>query len=95
MTSPQDPLPLPCGQVLPNRLVKAAMSEALSDSAHSPDDRLADGIARRSPRVMAPARWQPISAMRGLIALALDPRLARNPRTQAALAALDARTTTP
>lgn len=40
MTSPQDPLPLPCGQVLPNRLMKAAMSEALSDSTHSPDARL-------------------------------------------------------
>lgn len=56
---------------------------------------LADGIARRSPHVMAPARWQPFSALRGLIALALDPRLARNPRTQAALAELDARTLTP
>ncbi|MGO9154688.1 NADH:flavin oxidoreductase/NADH oxidase family protein [Mycobacterium sp.] len=40
MTSPHDPLPLPCGQVLPNRLMKAAMSEALADSAHSPDTRL-------------------------------------------------------
>ena len=40
MTSPHDPLPLPCGQVLPNRLMKAAMSEALADPAHSPDNRL-------------------------------------------------------
>ncbi|MET0316275.1 MAG: SDR family NAD(P)-dependent oxidoreductase, partial [Rhodococcus fascians] len=56
---------------------------------------LADGMARRSPRVMAPARWQPISSLRGLVALALDPRLARNPRTQAALAELDARIPTP
>src|SRR6476620_11602001 len=40
MTSPRDPLPLPCGQVLPNRLMKAAMSEALADPAHSPDTRL-------------------------------------------------------
>ena len=57
---------------------------------------LADGLTRRSPRVMAPARWQPISALRGIVAPALDPRLARNPRTQAALAELDTRThTTP
>lgn len=40
MTSPHEPLHLPCGQVLPNRLMKAAMSEALSDAAHSPDARL-------------------------------------------------------
>ena len=33
MTSPHDPLPLPCGQALPNRLMKAAMSEALADPA--------------------------------------------------------------
>ena len=57
---------------------------------------LADGLTRRSPRVMAPARWQPVSALRGIVAMALDPRLARNPRTQAALAELDTRThTTP
>ena len=35
-----DPLPLPCGQVLPNRIMKAAMSEALGDGNNSPDDRL-------------------------------------------------------
>ncbi|MEV0669233.1 NADH:flavin oxidoreductase/NADH oxidase family protein [Mycobacterium sp. NPDC050441] len=40
MTSPHDPLPLPCGQVLPNRLMKAAMSEALAGPAHSPNARL-------------------------------------------------------
>src|SRR6478736_5101479 len=52
---------------------------------------LADGLTRRSPRVMAPAIWKPISALRGIVAPALDPRLARNPRTQAALAELDTR----
>ena len=40
MTSPHDPLSLPCGQVLPNRLMKAAMSEALAGSTHSPNGRL-------------------------------------------------------
>ncbi|MBI3213612.1 MAG: NADH:flavin oxidoreductase/NADH oxidase family protein [Mycobacterium sp.] len=40
MTSPHDPLPLPCGQVLPNRLMKAAMSEALSDTSHAPGAHL-------------------------------------------------------
>jgi 2,4-dienoyl-CoA reductase-like NADH-dependent reductase (Old Yellow Enzyme family) len=40
MTTAHDPLRLPCGLVLPNRLMKAAMSEALADTAHSPDGRL-------------------------------------------------------
>ncbi len=40
MTSPHDPLQLPCGLTLPNRIMKAAMSEALANSAHSPDARL-------------------------------------------------------
>ena len=40
MTSAHDPLTLPCGQVLPNRLMKAAMSEALADRTNAPDGRL-------------------------------------------------------
>ena len=40
MTALRDPLTLPCGQVLPNRIMKAAMSEALGDRAHAPDGRL-------------------------------------------------------
>ncbi|GAA3960635.1 nitroreductase/quinone reductase family protein [Gordonia caeni] len=34
------PLTLPSGQVLPNRLMKAALSEGLADDAGGPDDRL-------------------------------------------------------
>ncbi|MCV7423880.1 NADH:flavin oxidoreductase/NADH oxidase family protein [Mycobacterium yunnanensis] len=34
------PLPLPCGQVLPNRIMKAALSEALGNSRNAPDERL-------------------------------------------------------
>ena len=40
MTSVNDPLVLPCGQVLPTRIMKAAMSEALGDKANAPDERL-------------------------------------------------------
>jgi 2,4-dienoyl-CoA reductase-like NADH-dependent reductase (Old Yellow Enzyme family) len=40
MTSLNDPLTLPCGQVLPNRIMKAALSEALADKRNSPDERL-------------------------------------------------------
>lgn len=35
-----DPLTLPCGQVLPNRIMKAALSEGLADRRHAPDSRL-------------------------------------------------------
>ncbi|BCK57622.1 nitroreductase family deazaflavin-dependent oxidoreductase [Nocardia wallacei] len=40
MASLHDPLPLPCGQTLPNRIVKAALSEGLGDSGAGPDERL-------------------------------------------------------
>ena len=40
MTSLHDPLTLACGQVLPNRIMKAALSEGLSDKQNSPDERL-------------------------------------------------------
>src|SRR5882757_1970928 len=40
MTSLHDPLTLPCGQVLPNRIMKSALSEALGDRRHAPDGRL-------------------------------------------------------
>ena len=35
-----EPLPLPCGQVLPNRIMKAALSEALGNEKNAPDERL-------------------------------------------------------
>lgn len=44
MTTPtatlSDQLTLPCGQVLPDRIMKSALSEGLADPAHSPDARL-------------------------------------------------------
>src|SRR5689334_901921 len=40
MTSLHEPLTLPCGQVLPNRIMKAALSEALADKQNAPDQRL-------------------------------------------------------
>ncbi|MGU3293208.1 NADH:flavin oxidoreductase/NADH oxidase family protein [Williamsia sp. M5A3_1d] len=40
MASLRDPLPLPCGLVLPNRIMKASMSEALGGPDNEPDHRL-------------------------------------------------------
>ncbi|OBF94369.1 oxidoreductase [Mycobacterium sp. 852014-52450_SCH5900713] len=53
---------------------------------------LADGLAHRSPRVVEPSRWKPLSALRGLLAPAMDSHLARDRRTLSALSKLDART---
>jgi len=72
---------------LPRPLLKRLQPDAAATA-------LADGLTHRSPRVMAPGRWKPISALRGVVAAAQDPRLARNPRTRAALAELDTRTHT-
>ena len=44
-TSLHDPLTLPCGLVLPNRIMQAAMSEALTESANSPGARRATTVA--------------------------------------------------
>ncbi|MGW4632155.1 nitroreductase family deazaflavin-dependent oxidoreductase [Nocardia sp. NPDC004415] len=46
MTALSDPLALPCGQVLPNRLMKAALSEGLGTADFGPDERL-DRLYRR------------------------------------------------
>ena len=40
MPSLSDPLDLPCGVRLPNRIAKAALSEALGDADNSPDERI-------------------------------------------------------
>jgi 2,4-dienoyl-CoA reductase-like NADH-dependent reductase (Old Yellow Enzyme family) len=40
MTTLHDPLTLPCGQTLSNRLIKSAMSEALGDKAYGPTPEL-------------------------------------------------------
>lgn len=40
MASLADPLDLPCGVRLPNRITKAALSEALGDADNSPDERI-------------------------------------------------------
>jgi NAD(P)-dependent dehydrogenase (short-subunit alcohol dehydrogenase family) len=52
---------------------------------------LADGLAHRSPRIMEPSRWKPLSALRGLLAPAMDSHLTRDRRTLSALSKLDAR----
>lgn len=40
MPTLHDPLTLPCGLVLPNRIMKAALSEGMADKRQAPDNRL-------------------------------------------------------
>ncbi|MFI6867444.1 nitroreductase family deazaflavin-dependent oxidoreductase [Nocardia sp. NPDC050406] len=40
MTTLHDPLPLACGQALPNRIMKSALSEGLGTPERAPDERL-------------------------------------------------------
>jgi NAD(P)-dependent dehydrogenase (short-subunit alcohol dehydrogenase family) len=67
---------------LPRPLLKRLPPDAAATA-------IVEGLLRRSPRVMAPARWRPMSAVRGLISPALDQRLISDRRTQTALAGLD------
>ncbi|MBX9638903.1 MAG: SDR family NAD(P)-dependent oxidoreductase [Mycobacteriaceae bacterium] len=69
---------------LPRPLLKRLQPDAAATT-------LANGLAHRAPRVVAPSRWKPLSALRGLLAPAMDSHLIRDPRTNAALANLDAR----
>lgn len=48
MPTIHDPLTLPNGQVLPNRVMKAALSEALADRKHTSDHRLVELYRRWS-----------------------------------------------
>ncbi len=54
---------------------------------------LADGLERRSVRVVHPGLWRPVSALRGLLGPTLDARFATDRRILDVLARLDARPT--
>ena len=69
---------------LPRPLLKRLQPETAATA-------LAEGLAHRAPRVMEPSRWKPLSALRGLLAPAMDSHLARDRRTLSALSKLDAR----
>jgi NAD(P)-dependent dehydrogenase (short-subunit alcohol dehydrogenase family) len=56
---------------------------------------LADGLERRSARVIHPGVWRPVSALRGLLGPTLDARFAADRRILDVLARLDARRPNP
>ncbi|MBF6302358.1 SDR family oxidoreductase [Nocardia amamiensis] len=72
-TLDQDDLGRAIGELLPwplnTRITAAAAARVI-----------ADGIGRRAPRTIAPSGWEPYALLRGLVNIALDHRLARDPR---------------
>jgi NAD(P)-dependent dehydrogenase (short-subunit alcohol dehydrogenase family) len=54
-------------------------------------DALADGLEKRSTRVIHPRLWRPVSALRGIVGPATDARFATDRRILDVLARLDAR----
>ena len=53
---------------------------------------IARAIERRAPRLFAPARWAPVSHLRGVISVFGDAALARNPAVERLMRALELRT---
>ncbi|WP_328400242.1 short-chain dehydrogenase/reductase [Nocardia sp. NBC_00403] len=54
---------------------------SVSDAAES----IAQGIARRAPRTLAPAQWEPYALLRGVVNVVLDQLLADDERVRALL----------
>ncbi|WP_330230586.1 SDR family oxidoreductase [Nocardia sp. NBC_00508] len=50
---------------------------------------IADGIGRRAARTVAPTSWEPYALLRGVVNIALDHRLARDPRVAQLLRRLE------
>ncbi|MGU3293207.1 SDR family NAD(P)-dependent oxidoreductase [Williamsia sp. M5A3_1d] len=71
-------------KVLPRPLLKRLTPAAAAGA-------IVDGLEKRSPRVMRPARWIPFSVARGVIGPTLDAALLRDTRLRGLLAVLDSR----
>jgi hypothetical protein len=79
-----DPLADRMLQSLPRPLRKR-VSPAVAAEA------IAQGIERRSPRIIRPRRWVVMSLLRGLLNPLSDARLERDEQAQSLLRAVDAR----
>jgi hypothetical protein len=80
----EDPVVLELLGTLPKPMLKR-ITPATAAAA------IANGLEARSSRVIRPALWRPISALRGLIGPALDARFANDRRILDVLARLDDR----
>jgi len=80
----EDPMVMELLGTLPKPMLKR-ITPAVAASA------IADGLEHRSSRVIRPALWRPVSALRGLVGPALDARFSADRRILDVLARLDAR----
>jgi len=80
----EDPMVLELLGTLPRPMLKRITPTAAASA-------IADGLERRASRVIRPALWRPVSALRGLVGPALDARFANDRRILDVLARLDAR----
>ena len=80
----EDPVVVELLSTLPGPMLKRVTPDSAAAA-------IADGLERRDARVMHPARWKPMSTLRGLVGFALDERLVKDRKTLDILARLDAR----
>jgi NAD(P)-dependent dehydrogenase (short-subunit alcohol dehydrogenase family) len=73
------------GQLYPRYLATAIHPDKVAA-------RVASGIEKRSPRIMVPRRWEPISALRGIVNPLTDRALDRNTKLHGLLRELETRT---
>ncbi|MFJ4645498.1 hypothetical protein ACIP6Q_18425 [Streptomyces bobili] len=71
-------------QMTPRSLLKRLEPD---EAAHA----IVHAVERRSPRVIRPARWTPLSVLRGVINPVIDARLTRDPKVRALLSKLEGR----
>ncbi|WP_327140433.1 short-chain dehydrogenase/reductase [Nocardia sp. NBC_01327] len=60
-------------------------------TAHQAALTIADGIARRAPRTIAPIGWEPYALLRGAVNVVLDSKLARDARVHELVNAVEQR----
>lgn len=80
----EDPMVLELLGTLPKPMLKRISPTTAANA-------IADGLEARSNRVIRPALWRPVSALRGLLGPSLDGRFASDRRILDVLARLDAR----
>jgi NAD(P)-dependent dehydrogenase (short-subunit alcohol dehydrogenase family) len=80
----EDPVVVELLSTLPKSMLKRVSPQSAAIA-------IAEGIETRSARVVHPARWKALSALRGVVGFAFDERLVKNRATLDILARLDAR----
>lgn len=78
----EDPVVIELLSTLPGPMLKRVTPQSAANA-------IADGIERHQPRVVHPARWKPMSALRGIVGFALDERLVKDRKTLDVLGRLD------